>query len=78
VPHARLEAARQMAEQAGLSSKVDIYAIEQFVGQNVEEMGKCTRLGKQNELRRLLETYNRRVDAVETDKAIMIRVPQNL
>ncbi len=75
---ARLEAARQMAEQADLQNKLEVSSIEQFVGQNVSEMGQFTRQGVQHELRNLLEMYNSRVEAVETNRAIMVEIPTNL
>ena len=74
----RLEAARQMAEQAGMKNRLEVSSIEQFVGQNVSEMGQFTRQGVQHELRSLLEVYNSRVEAVETNKAIMLEIPTNL
>lgn len=74
----RLEAASQMAEQAGLHNRLDISSVEQFVGQNVSERGQFTRRGIQYELRSLLEVYNSRVEAVETNKAIMVEIPTNL
>jgi len=74
----RLEAARQMAEQAGVQNRLEVSSIEQFVGQNVSEMGQFTRQGVQHELRSLLEVYNSRVEAVETNKAIMLEIPTNL
>jgi hypothetical protein len=74
----RLEAARQMAEQAGLHNRIDVSSVEQFVGQNVCETGKFTRLGTQHELRSLSEVYNSRVEELETNKAIMIEISMNL
>jgi hypothetical protein len=74
----RLEAAKQMGEQANLQNRLDVSSIEQFVGRNISEMGEFTRWGIQHELRNLLEMYNSRVEAVETNKAIMVEIPTNL
>ena len=78
VPDLRLQAARQMAETIDVQDRVGILAVESFVGQNIEELGGFGKgeLGKG--FRTLLENYNRRVEAIEIDRSLLIRLPANL
>ena len=41
VSDSRTVAARQFAEDLGIESRVGIYAIEDFVGRNIEELKSC-------------------------------------
>jgi hypothetical protein len=61
-----------------LSEKVGVLSIEAFVGQNVEEMGEFSKGTIAARLRRVLEVYNERVAAAETDRALLIEIPLNL
>ena len=74
----RLQAARQMAETIDVQERVGILAIESFVGQNIEELGEFGKGGLAEGFRKLLETYNERVGEVETDRSLLIRLPENL
>ena len=74
----RLQAARQMAEAIEVQERVGILAIESFVGQNLEELGGFGKGGMAEGFKALLEQYNRRVEAVEADRSLLIRVPENL
>ena len=74
----RLQAARQMAETIDVQDRVGILAIESFVGQNIEELGEFGKGGLAEGFRKLLETYNERVEEVETDRSLLIRLPENL
>ena len=78
VPYNKVEAARQLADNAGLRSAVEVLALEDFVGQNIEELGVFRQSGIRGELRVLLETYNSRVSAVESNPALRIKIPDNL
>ena len=78
VPENRLVAGRQIAETTGLDSRVSVQAIEDYVGNNLEEIGGLRATGVRAELRKLLETYNGRVDAVESDPSLLITIPGNL
>lgn len=74
----RVKAAEQMADQAGIGTRVEIRAIEQYVGQNIEELGEGTWRGLQDQLKALLLRYNERVDVAETNKALLVALPGNL
>ena len=73
-----VEAASQMARNAGLESRIWIIAIESFVGQNIEELGGFARDSLAVGLKRLLETYNTRVSEAEVDRSLGIEIPANL
>jgi hypothetical protein len=78
VTDSKLQAARQMAEMKGISDRVGLYSIEAFVGQNVEEISEFGRGNLAQGWRKLLEKYNERVLAVETDRSLLIEIPANL
>jgi hypothetical protein len=78
VPEARVEAARQLAENTGIGDRVAVSSIEEFVGTNIEELATFTSQGIRSGLRALLERYNERVEAVETDPSLRIKIPGNL
>jgi hypothetical protein len=61
-----------------LPGRASTDAIETFVARNLEDIGGFKRAQRNDGLRRLLETYNARVDAVETDKSLLIELPHNL
>jgi hypothetical protein len=52
--------------------------IESFVATNVEELSGFDSSRAAVELAALLQLYNRRVDAVEFDKSLLIEIPENL
>lgn len=74
----RVQAASQMAEAIHVQNRVGILAVESFVGQNIEEIGEFGKVGLAEGFRKLLETYNERVEEVETDRSLLIRLPENL
>ena len=78
VPDSRLQAARQMAEAIGVQERVGVVSIESFVGQNIEELGGFGRGGLAEGFRALLDKYNERVEAVEADRSLLMRLPANL
>lgn len=78
VPEDREAAARQLAENAGIDDKVAVNSIEDFVGQNIEEIAGFKDTGIKTGLRKLLERYNERVDIVEPDPSLRIKIPENL
>jgi len=74
----RLAAARQLAELRDLHTRIGITAIEEFVAQNIEELGAFGNEAIARGFRHLFERYNERVRAVETNLAILIDIPANL
>lgn len=77
VPDRAVVGARQNAE-AVAAGQIFVESLETFVGQNVEEMSTFNRVSLRGHFRALLETYNRRVDATETDKSLMVEIPSVL
>lgn len=78
VPENKLQGTNQMIETMELSTKVGVFSIESFVGQNIEEMGRFGKNNLARGLRKLLEKYNERVQAVETNRSLLIEIPSNL
>ncbi len=78
VSDSKIQATRQLAELAGIQHRVGIHSLEQFVGQNVEELGEFGKAALAKNLRALLVKYNERVVAVETDRSLLIEIPENL
>lgn len=78
VPTRLVAAANSLAEMADIDGRVSVLGIEEFVGLNIEEMAAFTALGVRTGLRRLLETYNERVENAETDPSLLIEIPENL
>ena len=78
VRDSRLQEARQMAKTIDLQDQIGILAIESFVGQNIEELGGFGKGGLADGFRELLDKYNERVEDVESDRSLLIRLPSNL
>lgn len=74
----KLEAARQLAEIGGVREKIGIGSLEQFIGQNMEELGEFSKTDILSNLRCLLIAYNQRVGVSETDHSLLIEIPGNL
>ncbi len=53
--------------------RIAVESIESFVGQNIEELSYFSRDKLKNGSRRLLEAYNNRVYAAETDNRCWLR-----
>ncbi|HOX58136.1 MAG TPA: DUF4928 family protein [Candidatus Paceibacterota bacterium] len=77
VPAGKLTAARTLAAEAA-EGKISVESIESFVSQNMEEIAEFSGEHRKDRLRALLEKYNERVGAVETDKSLLINIPPNL
>lgn len=77
VPDDYCTGARQNAEQAA-SGRIAVESIESFIANNIEELSTFTKGNLISGFRRLLETYNRRVNEVEMDKSMLVDIPANL
>ena len=77
VPDRFLVGARQNAD-SHVSGEVSVESIESFVSQNIEELSDFSSGKVSENLKRLLEIYNERVGAVETDLSLQIRIPSAL
>jgi hypothetical protein len=68
---------RQHAEII-LPGKIMVNSTESFVCQNIERLAGFSKEKMQKVIRELLETYNQRVKALETDQSLLIAIPGNL
>ena len=72
VPERAIVAAKYLASE--VSIRIQIGAIETFVGVNIDEISEFG----DTELPTLLALYNDRVSAAETDMSLLIDIPKNL
>ncbi len=77
VPARSVEGARQNADIAA-SGRIDVAAIESFVGFNVNEISMFGKGASAQALGKLLNIYNSRVKETETDLSLVIDIPKNL
>ncbi len=77
VPEPQVIGARQNAELLAVG-RIAVESIESFVATNIDELSEFDGDKLKSGFRRLLETYNARVDAIELDKSMLIDIPPNL
>ena len=77
VPDRLMIGARQNTEGL-LPGRISVQSLEAFISQNLEELSHFARPERAAGFRDLLQTYNTRVDAIETDKSLLIEIPHNL
>lgn len=77
VPDDAVYGVRQNAEMSA-AGQIAVESIESFVGQNIEELASFSEDGLASGFRSLLELYNQRVAAIESDKSMMVEMPPNL
>ena len=77
VPDGKVAGTRQNVEGI-IPGRVGVESIESFVAQNLDELGTFSNMGLRQELLKLFEMYNRRVNEVESDKSMLIEIPPNL
>ena len=67
-----IPAAEQLAKNAGIDMRIDIFDIEQFVASNLYEIGKFSDVGRKDTAEQLIQAYNAIVDQCETDPSLKI------
>lgn len=77
VPESLVAGTRQNAELQA-AGRITVKSIESFIATNIDELCDFDGNQLQGGLRRLLETYNGRVDKVEIDKSMLIDIPPNV
>lgn len=77
VPDDYIVGVRQLAQVAA-PSRIAVESLESFIANNVEELAGFSKDRLVSGFKRLLETYNRRVDAIELDKSLLIDIPPSL
>ena len=65
------------AEHYG-AGRIVVTSVEDFVSLSVDAMSEFAVDESKSQLKRLLVIYNQRVDDVETDKSLLIKLPSNL
>jgi hypothetical protein len=68
---------KQNAENVA-PGQIMVESIETFVSQNLDELAVFSQVQRVSEFRRLLETYNRRVENADTNRALMVEIPPNI
>ncbi|HBS29777.1 MAG TPA: hypothetical protein DEB06_10095 [Phycisphaerales bacterium] len=74
VPRPRLPAIRAVAEDMGLAQFVSMQAIEDFIECNVLEISGDRDIEPHEVFRAIIERYNLRIEAVESDPSLRIEV----
>jgi len=68
---------RQIAHETH-DPNISVQSIEGFIGQNLNEIAVFSRDAFKKQFKALLDLYNERVAAVESDKSLLIEIPENL
>lgn len=66
--------AEGLADNFGISDRIDIFDIEQFIASNLYELGKFSPYGRKDTAAQLITAYNGIVDACETDPSLKITI----
>lgn len=78
VPLSRVSAFLEDLDSWDIADRVSTYPLEYFLAQNIDEIGEFSRHKSTGVLRQLFDVYNERIEAVETDRSIMVDIPHNL
>ena len=66
--------ANVLADNAGLTGRIDIMDAEQFLAANLHELSLFKTSARLTTLEKLVETYNRIIAANETDPSLRIEI----
>lgn len=72
----KVQAAKQMADNAGIAEGISVQSAEVFIGTNIEEIAIYDGDNIRQAVANLIHTYNHRIAAVEVDKSLMIDTPR--
>jgi hypothetical protein len=72
----KVQAARQMADNVGMSEQISVQSAEIFIGTNIEEISTYDGDRIREGLAKLIRTYNSRIEQIEIDKSLMIDEPR--
>ena len=59
-------------------ARIAVTSVQGLASQNFDEMSEFTINQSKSQLKDLLDTYNERVDEVELDKSLLIRLPKRV
>jgi Domain of unknown function (DUF4928) len=74
VPRDQVDRARHLAESQGIAERMTIAAIEEFVAQNIIELSGGDQQLFVTVLKAIIQRYNTRLEAVETDLSLKIEI----
>lgn len=74
VPRDQVDRARHLAEAQGIAERMTIAAIEEFVAQNIIELSGGDQQAFVTVLKAIIQRYNDRLEAVETDLSLKIEI----
>lgn len=72
----KVQAARQLADNAGIAEDISVQSAEVFIGTNIEEIATYDGDKIRQGIASLIEAYNHRISSVEVDKSLMIEEPR--
>jgi Domain of unknown function (DUF4928) len=74
VPRLMVPKSFHLAEEIGIEKQLSVRAIEDFIGENIVEMANEAREEYLAIMKSVVETYNQRLAAVETDMSLRIEL----
>lgn len=74
VPSSKVSKAKHLAEEQGIDARIEVFAIEDFVAQNIIEISEGQQQSFVETMRSIIEKYNRRLEEVETDMSLKIEL----
>jgi hypothetical protein len=74
IPSKQENKARVLAQDEGIDQRLSIISIENFIGQNIIELADGENKDYFSVLKEIVEIYNARLSAVETDLSLQIEV----
>ena len=70
----RVKTARDLAEDSGISDRIEVWDIQQFLSTNVYEHGFFNRIERQKTIDRIISGYNSIIDSHESDPSLKIDI----
>jgi Domain of unknown function (DUF4928) len=78
VPRSEMDGARHFIGKSKAPKRICLTSIEDFVAQNIAGIGEFGKDGLRNGLKALLTKYNERAGQVETQRSVLLKIPDNL
>ena len=77
-PEDRISTAMSLADNIGISGRVAVRGLEDFIASNIDEMAIYSESKTRKVMWQLFDRYNDRVSAVEPDPSLLVEIPENL
>lgn len=78
VPDEKLAMTHGLVEQNADPKRITVSSIEAFISENIDEISMFDSAKLKDVFRRLIEVYNERIEEVEVDKSLKIKIPEHL